>query len=80
MPKPLRAQLLSDGAGGSRTAHFANGKKFEQKILIWEPYARYSFQFNPEPGFRVGYIFELSAGLFRMLAGSYYLRQDEGGT
>lgn len=80
VPKPLRAQLLSDGAGGSRTAHFANGKKFEQKILIWEPYARYSFQFNPEPGFRVGYIFELSAGLLRMLAGSYYLRQDEGGT
>lgn len=80
VPKPLRAELRSDGAGGSRTAYFANGKKFEQKILIWEPYARYSFRFNPEPGFRVGYLFELSAGLFRMLAGSYSLREEEGGT
>ncbi|TGE24263.1 hypothetical protein E5K00_03350 [Hymenobacter aquaticus] len=79
VPKPLRAELLTDGAGGSRTAYFANGKKFEQKILIWEPYTRYSFRFNPEPGFRVGYVFELSAGIFRMLAGSYYLRQDEAG-
>ncbi|MCC2546241.1 hypothetical protein LJY25_07275 [Hymenobacter sp. BT175] len=80
VPKPLRAELLSEGAGGSRTAYFANGKKFEQRILVWQPCTHYSFAFHPEPGFRVGYIFELSAGIFRMLAGSYYLRENQQGT
>ena len=80
VPKPLRAELLADGAGGSRVAYFANGKRFEQRILAWEPYARYSFRFNPEAGFRVGYVFELSAGIFRLLTGAYDLRPDAQGT
>ncbi|NVO85743.1 SRPBCC family protein [Hymenobacter terrestris] len=80
VPKPLRATLLTEGAGGSRTAYFANGKKFEQQILRWEPNKFYSFRFNPEPGFRVGYVFELSAGIFRMLAGAYELREEAGDT
>jgi hypothetical protein len=80
VPKPMRAELLTNGAGGSRVAYFENGKRFAQEILLWEPYARYSFLFNPEPGFRVGYIFELSSGIFRMLSGAYYLREDNKGT
>ena len=80
VPKPMRAELLTNGAGGSRVAYFENGKKSAQEILIWEPYSRYSFLFNPEPGFRVGYIFELSSGIFRMLSGAYHLREDTQGT
>lgn len=80
VPKPLRADLLTEGVGGCRTAHFANGKKFEQRILRWEPHTHYAFSFNPEPGFRVGYLFELSAGMFRMLAGAYELHEDANHT
>jgi hypothetical protein len=79
VPKPLRAELRADGVGGSRVAYFANGRRFEQRILAWEPPAHYAFSFNPEPGFRVGYVFELSAGLFRMLSGAYRLRPVAGG-
>lgn len=80
VPKPLRAELLTEGGGGSRRAYFANGKTFEQQILRWESKTYYSFRFNPEPGFRVGYVFELSAGIFRMLAGAYELREEAGNT
>ena len=80
IPKPLRAEMLTEGAGGSRTAYFANGKKFEQQLLRWEPNTYYSFRFNPEPGFRVGYLFELSDGIFRMLSGAYELREAAGVT
>lgn len=73
IPKPLRAEVLSEGEGGSRVAYFENGKKFIQKILVWKPMKHYSFSFNPEKGFKVLYFFELSDGIFRIPTGAYSL-------
>lgn len=75
IPKPLKAEILSDGVGGSRIAYFDNDKKFVQKILVWKPLTEYSFSFNPENGFRVGYLFDLSNGVFHIPSGSYYLKE-----
>lgn len=44
-----------------------------QEILVWKPLTEYSFSFNPEKGFRVGYFFELSEGVFQIPTGAYYL-------
>jgi hypothetical protein len=73
IPRPLKAEIVSDGEGGSRIAYFDNNKRFVQKILVWKPMTEYSFSFNPENGFRVGYIFDLSKGVFQIPAGAYYL-------
>lgn len=73
IPKPLKAEIISEGQGGKRIAYFDNGKKFMQEILVWNPLAEYSFSFNPEKGFRVCYIFELSEGVFQIPFGAYYL-------
>lgn len=76
IPKPLKAEIISDGVGGSRIAYFDNKKRFVQKILAWEPLTKYSFSFNPENGFRVAYFFDLSNGVFQIPTGSYYLSED----
>jgi hypothetical protein len=73
IPKPLRAEIVSEGQGGSRIAYFDSGKRFLQKILVWKPLTEYSFTFNPEKGFRVCYFFELSEGVFRIPSGAYFL-------
>ena len=73
IPKPLRAEIISEGQGGKRIAYFDSGKKFMQEILVWKPFTEYSFSFNPEKGFKVGYFFDLSDGVFQILTGSYYL-------
>lgn len=73
IPKPLKAEVISAGAGGKRIAYFNSGKKFIQEILVWQPFTEYSFAFNPEKGFRVCYFFELSAGVFQIPFGAYYL-------
>lgn len=73
IPKPLRAEIISEGQGGSRIAYFDTGKRFMQKILVWKPFQEYSFSFNPEKGFRVCYLFELSEGVFRISSGAYFL-------
>ncbi|MDQ3394092.1 MAG: hypothetical protein M3512_08275 [Bacteroidota bacterium] len=73
IPKPMRAELISEGKGGKRIAYFDNGKRFIQEILEWRPFTEYSFSFNPEKGFRVCYVFELSEGVFRIPSGAYYL-------
>lgn len=73
IPKPMSAEVTSDGVGGRRIAYFNTDKRFIQEILTWEPYREYSFSFNPEKGFRVGYLFELSEGVFRILTGTYHL-------
>lgn len=73
IPKPLKAEMEAVGEGGSRIAYFDSGKKFLQKITVWKPLSEYSFSFNPEKGFKVGYFFDLSDGIFRILSGSYYL-------
>lgn len=73
IPKPLRAEVISEGQGGRRIAYFDSGKKFMQEILVWKPLTEYSFSFNPEKGFRVCYFFELSEGVFQIPTGAYYL-------
>lgn len=80
IPKPLRAEIISEGEGGSRIAYFDSGKRFMQKILVWKPPNEYSFSFNPEKGFRVCYLFELSEGVFRIPGGAYYLTKTPNST
>lgn len=80
IPKPLRAEVLSEGEGGKRIAYFDTGKRFIQEIIVWQPLQEYSFLFNPERGFRVGYLFELSEGVFRILSGAYFLTYNGGKT
>src|SRR5262245_1152775 len=77
IPKPLRAEVMQPGVGGSRTAFFSNGQRFCQEITEWQPCERYAFTFNPDPGFRVAYCLDLADGPFRILAGAYQLRQVE---
>jgi hypothetical protein len=73
IPKPLKAEIISEGEGGSRIAYFDTGKRFMQKILVWKPLTEYSFSFNPEKGFTVCYLFDLSEGVFRIPSGAYFL-------
>ena len=73
IPKPLKAEIISEGKGGRRIAYFENGKKFMQEILVWKPLTEYSFSFNPEKGFRVCYFIELSEGVFQIPTGAYFL-------
>ena len=73
IPKPLRAEVISEGVGGTRIAYFDTNKRFLQKILVWKPYKEYAFSFNPEKGFKVCYFFELSEGVFRIPGGAYFL-------
>ena len=75
IPRPLKADLLTEGEGGERIAYFDSGKRFIQEITTWEPLKEYSFNFNPEKGFVVGYIFDISEGVFRVPNGSYYLKE-----
>lgn len=74
IPKPLKAEIISEGQGGIRIAYFDSKKKFIQEILVWKPMTEYSFSFNPEKGFRVCYFFDLSEGVFQILTGAYYLK------
>jgi hypothetical protein len=73
IPKPLRAETISEGRGGRRIAYFDSGKKFMEEILVWKPLAKYSFSFNPEKGFKILYFFELFEGVFQISTGAYYL-------
>lgn len=73
IPKPLKADMLSEGKGGKRVAYFDSGKQFIQEITVWKPLEEYSFNFNPEKGFVVAYFFDIRDGIFRILSGSYLL-------
>lgn len=77
IPRPLRAELLTEGKGGERIAYFENGKRFIQEITRWKPCKEYSFNFNPEKGFVVGYFFDLSDGVFKVPHGSYLITIEE---
>lgn len=79
IPHPLRAEVESEGIGGRRVAYFANGKRFLQVITGWEPPRAYSFQFNPEAGFRVLYVFDLSDGAVQIPSGDYLIVPDGDG-
>ena len=73
IPHPLRAEVIATGVGGQRIAYFASGKRFIQRITTWEPYREYAFTFNPEKGFRVVFLFDLSDGIVQIPTGSYLL-------
>ena len=75
IPRPLKADLLTEGEGGQRIAYFDTGKRFIQEITTWKPLKEYSFNFNPEKGFIAGHFFDISDGVFRVPNGSYYLIQ-----
>ena len=74
IPKPLEAKINGEGVGAIRTAKFSNGKSFTQEVLEWMPPRKYSFSFKAEPGFRVGYFFDLSKETFRIIQGEYEIR------
>jgi len=76
IPKPIKAEIVSEGKGGKRIAYFDTGKRFIQEIIEWTPFNRYSFSFNPEFGFRVCYFFELSEGIFRIPFGEYSISKQ----
>lgn len=80
IPKPLRAEIVSEGVGGQRIAYFNINKRFVQEITAWNPYREYSFNFNPEKGFRVGHFMDLADGVFQLGSGSYYLQETSDGT
>lgn len=79
IPKPLRAEVTQPGVGGRRVAFFDNGRTFTQKITTWQPHTQYDFTFRADPGFRVGYLLDLSEGPFQMKAGSYRIVPEEDG-
>lgn len=76
IPHPLRAEVLADGVGGERIAYFDTGKRFIQRITVWDPLREYAFTFNPEEGFTVAYLFDLSGGVVQIPSGSYLLEAE----
>ncbi len=80
VPRPLRAELMGSGVGSMRTAWFDNGKRFIQTVLEWKPPLCYRFAFAPDPGFRAGFVFDLSSGPFRILEGWYRLDEVQANT
>ena len=79
IPKPIRAEIVQEGAGGSRIAYFDNGKRFIQEIETWEKLHTYSFSFRSGDGFKAGYCFDLFNGVFRVRKGTYFLKILENG-
>ena len=79
IPKPMKAEVVSEGKGGLRIAYFNSGKRFMQEIMEWNPFQTYAFSFNPEKGFTVGYVFEISEGVFQLDGGTYVLTPEANG-
>jgi len=79
VPKPLTANVITPAVGGARVAHFSNGLRFTQRITEWAPHESYAFTFHADPGFRVGWLFELDNGPFRLQSGVYRLVAHDGG-
>jgi len=79
IPNPLRADVIDSGVGGQRIAYFDTGKRFVQRITVWEPNREYAFTFNPEPGFKVVFCFDLADGVVQIATG-YYVLDEQGAT
>jgi hypothetical protein len=79
IPKPLRAEVVAPGVGGTRTAFFTHQHTFVQTITAWQPYEWYAFTFHASPGFRVVYCLDLADGPFRMQAGAYHIASNPEG-
>ena len=80
IPHPLRAEVNAAGVGGERIAYFDTGKRFIQRITVWDPPREYAFTFNPESGFKVVFFFDLSDGVVQIPSGSYLLDSAGGQT
>lgn len=78
IPKPLSAEVISEGIGGYRVASFSNKAQFKQEILEWDLHKRYRFKFNPTANFKVGHLMNLSAGPFQIETGGYELFENNG--
>lgn len=79
IPEPVSATLYDQGVGSKRIAIFSNGKKFIQTVTEWNPPYSYTFNFEAEARFRVGYLFDLSKETFSILSGSYRLESLTNG-
>lgn len=77
IPNPLRAEVIDSGIGGQRIAYFDTGKRFVQRISVWNPPRDYAFSFNPEKGFKVAFFFDISDGIVQIATGSYRV-EDAG--
>jgi len=80
IPHPLRAEVNAAGVGGERIAYFHTGKRFIQRITVWNPPREYAFTFNPERGFKVVFLFDLSDGVVQIPSGSYLIDSAGGQT
>jgi hypothetical protein len=79
IPKPTRAELVHSGERRKRIAYFENGKRFTQNVTAWAPCEEFSFTFEADPGFRVGFVLDLASGPFRMKSGSYTIEPAASG-
>ena len=79
IPKPLRAEIVKPGLGGTRISYFSNKRRFSQHITAWQPPAHYAFTFQADPGFRVAYLLDLADGPFQMKAGAYHITPNPAG-
>lgn len=79
IPKPLKADITTEGVGGARVAHFSRNRRFTQTITAWEPGHHFAFTFTADPGFRAGHVLDLSDGPFQMVHGAYRLAPAAGG-
>ena len=80
IPKPLRAEVTKPGVGGRRTRRFLQtAAPSARKSRYGKPHKRYDFTFQADPGFRVAFLLDLSAGPFQMKAGSYRIVAGQAG-
>ena len=79
VPKPLSAEVIREGVGGYRVAHFGNAAQFKQEIVSWERHKEYRFKFSPTKNFKVGHFMNLSKGPFEILTGGYQLVEAPDG-
>lgn len=79
IPKPLHAEVVAPGVGGTRTAFFTGQHTFVQTITAWQPCEQYAFTFRASPGFRVAYCLDLADGPFQMQAGAYHITPSSDG-
>ena len=77
IPKPIKAEIITEGVGGERIAYFDNGKKFHQKILTWDKNNTYSFSFNSEDNFKAGIFFNIFNGIFKIKKGTYFIEAHD---
>ena len=73
IPKPLKAEIISEDKAANELPILTAANDLCKKFWYGKLLTEYSFSFNPEKDFRVGYFFELSEGVFQIPTGAYYL-------